>query len=555
MSDDNRLSVLIKAFIGDDKPSVEDELLKELAKEPLLSAITSGAAVFMQKVVFAVARKDMQQALDEVFNLADEDIPDEHAESYLLLAQKLSAICEYPDGWILFSKEYIRFLLDADRIDDALVVINDLETFLPNDTDLRDFRTQTGVEKIANIVVTGVNKLWEAVERRVSVAPDKLRYKLAYYCDLTGQCESDELNGIRIIDLNKLAQLYQRGDIDKIVITYASLFSPSLGDICDALRDVGINEDVFIVPSWFYDGTYDFVHYSLQSRANTALQPLYSSLYPADMSKEVLRFVIALSNLYCNNNCKSCLSAAPLVDPDFIPLESILSDIKKMREIYWHITTLRLSGGEPLLHPDIIEIVKAMREAFPAAGLAVQSNGNLLLKDDGRFNDLFKVMHDNNIGFQISTYKPVHDRRDKLDEVLKAHGVQWHWGQISGEIIEEFWLFRTLKPDNDMVAQHNACFSTKTCHTLYDGHLYPCFIPMSSKILENHFGVEFEGLAENFEEMRINLHDTEMTGREINNFLTTPSPMCKYCNFEKLRKTKWGQCPPDKAKLEDFVVF
>jgi len=55
--------------------------------------------------------------------------------------------------------------------------------------------------------------------------------------------------------------------------------------------------------------------------------------------------------------------------------------------------------------------------------------------------------------------------------------------------------------------------------------------------------------------MRINLHDTGLNGWEIVKFLESPTPMCRYCCFEKLRKVEWKQCSRADAKLEDFVVL
>jgi len=262
-----------------------------------------------------------------------------------------------------------------------------------------------------------------------------------------------------------------------------------------------------------------------------------------------------MTNLHCNSSCKSCVTASPLAEPEFISLESYQRDIEKLSELFWHVCRFRISGGEPLLHPDIAKMVKITRKAFPATGLAVQTNALLLLKDDGQFDELLDVMRENRCGFQISTYQPIYDRREKLSEILLRHGVQWHWAQISGKPIESFWYFRMLSPINDMEQQHHTCYTDKHCHAIYKGYAYPCFLPGSSEIIEKHFNVKFEGMAENMDKMRLNLHDTELDGYEIVKFLESPTPMCSYCCFEKLRTTEWKQCSRKDAKLEDFVIF
>lgn len=43
-----------------------------------------------------------------------------------------------------------------------------------------------------------------------------------------------------------------------------------------------------------------------------------------------------------------------------------------------HVTKVRLTGGEPLVRPDVVEIVAAWREAMPDADLALTTNGQRL---------------------------------------------------------------------------------------------------------------------------------------------------------------------------------
>jgi FkbM family methyltransferase len=107
-----------------------------LSKSPLLSDISAPAAEYMRDAVDAVLRDDLQTALDEIFKLSENEIPDEHAESYLLLALNLCAAREYADGWVMFQKEYVRFLLESGRATDASVRLKELQEIIPEDGDV-----------------------------------------------------------------------------------------------------------------------------------------------------------------------------------------------------------------------------------------------------------------------------------------------------------------------------------------------------------------------------------------------------------------------------------
>jgi FkbM family methyltransferase len=411
---------------------------------------------------------------------------------------------------------------------------------------------QTNIERIA---VVGTNQDGEELIRRTSSAPDNSYFEIVCFCDSTGQYTYETLHGFPNISLELLAKQYINGSIDKIIVAFSGYaHNPATSTVFKQLQDAGINDKVFIVPPWFFDGAYDYVHYTLQSITGDKKPTLRSALVKADMSKAVLDYVSPFTNLHCNFKCKACSVASPLAEPDFVSVSSFKNDFEKLKKLYWHISRIRITGGESLLHPDIAEIVQIIRDTYPATGLAIQTNGLLLLKDDGRFNELFKVMRETRCGFQISTYKPITDKKETLAKMLNKHGVEWHWAQMSGKPLEVFECFRMLKPDNDMTLQHKACYQTKYCHALRNGYLYPCGSTISSETIEKYFNVKFEKMDENIEKMRINLQDTKLDGWDIANFLKNPTPSCMYCCFERRRELKWEQFSTDTATLEDFVL-
>jgi glycosyltransferase involved in cell wall biosynthesis len=109
------------------------ELLCEY--RPILRGILPKSSVFLGETIAAVLRDDLPAALDEILCLADSEIPDDFAESYLLLALNICAMAEYADGWLFFKKLYAQYLLDYGREANAKSVIDELVEMLPNDND------------------------------------------------------------------------------------------------------------------------------------------------------------------------------------------------------------------------------------------------------------------------------------------------------------------------------------------------------------------------------------------------------------------------------------
>jgi hypothetical protein len=90
-----------------------------MIESPILNNVSPQATGFLADAIAAVKRDDLQAALDEIVRLAEDEIPDEYAESYLLMAQKICASLEYEEGWTFFSKLWADYLFNNNRKDEA----------------------------------------------------------------------------------------------------------------------------------------------------------------------------------------------------------------------------------------------------------------------------------------------------------------------------------------------------------------------------------------------------------------------------------------------------
>ena len=82
---------------------------------------------------------------------------------------------------------------------------------------------------------------------------------------------------------------------------------------------------------------------------------------------------------HCNLNCNICFAASP--SGDHVPLDQITSMIDAYVSYEAEPELLQLSGGEPTLHPDIIEIVRYAKD-LGIQDVAVSTNGLRLLEED-----------------------------------------------------------------------------------------------------------------------------------------------------------------------------
>ena len=67
---------------------------------------------------------------------------------------------------------------------------------------------------------------------------------------------------------------------------------------------------------------------------------------------------------HCNLKCRYCAGFSCIADKEFYEFDQIVNDLRTLKKNKLNITCLSLSGGEPLLHPRIIEICRTIRLLF-----------------------------------------------------------------------------------------------------------------------------------------------------------------------------------------------
>jgi MoaA/NifB/PqqE/SkfB family radical SAM enzyme len=106
----------------------------------------------------------------------------------------------------------------------------------------------------------------------------------------------------------------------------------------------------------------------------------------------------------CNLACQHCYSISADVDfPGELATSDIVRTIEDLRA--FGVPALILSGGEPLLHPDLCEIGTRAK----ALGLYVGLSTNGTLIDDARVAELARVGFDY-VGISLDGIEATHDR-------------------------------------------------------------------------------------------------------------------------------------------------
>lgn len=88
----------------------------------------------------------------------------------------------------------------------------------------------------------------------------------------------------------------------------------------------------------------------------------------------------------------------------------------QLSKIFNNIKTIRLLGGEPLLHPDLSSFVKSARRSFPSTKIDITTNGTLLKKPDQTFWD---TCRETNTAIALTAYPPTRNTVSHLAKLAK----------------------------------------------------------------------------------------------------------------------------------------
>jgi len=258
---------------------------------------------------------------------------------------------------------------------------------------------------------------------------------------------------------------------------------------------------------------------------NMSMQRLENGMVRSLPITHLTNFVLNVCD-HCNLRCKGCDHFACIADERFVPLESIQRDVFRMAELTnGEVDYIGIMGGEPLLHPDIIEIMVAARQALPKTWIRVVTNGILLLNMS---EDFWNCCRDNDITI-VNTKYPINLKYEQIQETARAHGVKFEFYGNSGKVQKT-----SYKLPLDINGRQNPsrsfwrCFHVHSCMFVSDGKFYPCTMAPNIQHFNKKFGTNLEITEDDY----LDIYKVQ-NKNEIFEFLAKPIPFCRYCMTDK----------------------
>jgi organic radical activating enzyme len=172
---------------------------------------------------------------------------------------------------------------------------------------------------------------------------------------------------------------------------------------------------------------------------------------------------------HCNLACRSCSHLSPIMPRRFVEPDTVLRDFATLASCY-HVEMVKLLGGEPLLHPALLEVAAAVRTTGISDRVCVVTNGVLLPRMREEFwGAIDEIWISHYPGFQLTS-----DQQQTLRQLAKEHKVRLRW-ESCPTFRESYAALGTT--DEALVKR---IFSTCQvahnwrCHTVVDGYFFKC---------------------------------------------------------------------------------
>lgn len=344
--------------------------------------------------------------------------------------------------------------------------------------------------------------------------------EIKFFADNAAEKWGDYVYGIPVIAPEEIRNYKDK--VDGICIST----SKEINSIIKQISDMDIDLSVYMTPDYVYRYMWG---------------PDMPAFAEIDITKPFIPVLEYLIVDHCILKCKGCLTASNIRKARFDSPDNFERTMKRIKELFSGVGSLRILGGEAFLHKDIADFIWIARNLFPTAEIVIISNGLLIpsLPDE-----VVRLLHKLDIVVSISQYQPTGERQRAIENVLKANCVRYHF---RGAV---YTFRKSINMDGkyDIERTFKRC---GRCPSVINDTL-ACEKYQEIQLLKQVFHFD---IGEWVNDLGIDIFSTEMSGWEINDFLSKPSRLCAYCatySGDPNIEYKW-ECNHTDADLGDWI--
>ncbi len=247
---------------------------------------------------------------------------------------------------------------------------------------------------------------------------------------------------------------------------------------------------------------------------------------------------------HCNLRCRGCGHASPLLPEKFASLDSFRTDLEALAAVF-HSDEIRIVGGEPLLHPQLLDFLREARRIDVADRIILYTNGVLLHKAP---IELWRLVDE----IYLSIYPGVRRRLDESEcaRICRENGVKLTVFRAAQ--FEQMTINNRIDDVELVQAIFDNCKqrAETSCHTLYEGRFYKCPVAAFSEARLARSGIRFQDHASDWVDFRNGATRAE----DLEAYLSSDRPLtaCSFCLGDSGPTFKHEQL--NRAGLEGWMA-
>ena len=244
---------------------------------------------------------------------------------------------------------------------------------------------------------------------------------------------------------------------------------------------------------------------------------------------------------HCNLNCQGCNHFSPLAKERFLSIEHFTSQLQQLKKVLPNLRRLTLIGGEPFLHPQLLDFCKIAKGIFPKAQIQILTNGIILNKQPVSVVDEYLSL---GVGLSISGYPGVDI--SSIREKTKDYP-EMCWENFNSRMVFTHTTV-DVHGQQPSFAERKFCgFHSLPLLSMEDYKIYIC--PFAAHIdLFNQSGYEQVPISK---KDYIDIRDDNVNIETLINFCETDKDICKYCRSnDNHAESLWR---PSSRKRKEFT--
>jgi len=214
---------------------------------------------------------------------------------------------------------------------------------------------------------------------------------------------------------------------------------------------------------------------------------------------------------HCNLRCANCCTLSPALAARLLDPRELARDLAALQPVLAP-QVFKLTGGEPLLHPQIAALATAARESGIAPEVSVTTNGHLAARVD---RALWAAIDRMTVSMYPSAPLP-QATLEFIRERCEKHGIA-----LRLKPAPTFQVMDANPPHPDATQVFADCWLRNRCHMVRNGHFYLCTRPPHLADVHGDASLHDDGVSLNAPDLRPRLHE----------YLTSSEPLdsCRLC--------------------------